>query len=79
MKHNLKRILPILLAILVIGSIVWYVFVYDRDFTRDMLVKQARFFEQQGNQSVAAWLYDQAYIYSGSDDKVAIELAEQFV
>ncbi len=79
MKENLKRILPILLALLVVCSVVWYLFVYDRDFTRDMLVKQARFFEQQGNQSVAAWLYNQAYIYSGSDDHVAIELAEQFV
>ena len=37
MKSSLKRILPILLAILVLLSAVWYLFVYDRAFTRDLL------------------------------------------
>ncbi len=78
MKQNLKRILPILLAVIVICSVVWYLFVYDRDFTRDMLVQQARYFENQGNRTLAAWLYDQAYIQSGEDETVAIELAERF-
>ena len=78
MKHNLKRILPILLAIIVIFSVVWYLFVYDRDFTRDMLIQQARHFEDQGNRTLAVWLYNQAYIQSGEDDDVAIELAERF-
>ena len=78
MKRALKRILPILLGIVVIVSIVWYLFVYDRDFTRDMLLTQARFFEGQGNHTVAAWLYDQAYRQSEDNESVAIELAEQF-
>jgi len=78
MKHNLKRILPILLVIVVICSIVWYLFVYDRDFTRDMLIGQARYFEDIGEHSIAAWLYNQAYIQSGEDETVAIELAERF-
>lgn len=78
MKHNLKRILPILLAIIVICSVVWYLFVYDRDFTRDLLVQQARYFENQGEHSLAAWFYNQAYVQSGEDETVAIELAEQF-
>lgn len=78
MKQNLKRILPILLAIIVIFSVVWYLFVYDRDFTRDMLIQQARHFEDQGNRTLAVWLYNQAYIQSGEDDDVAIELAERF-
>ena len=78
MKRALKRILPILLGIVVIASIVWYLFVYDRDFTRDMLLTQARFFEGQGNHTVAAWLYDQAYRQSEDNESVAIELAEQF-
>lgn len=78
MKHNLKRIIPILLAVAVLCSIGWYLFVYDRDFTRDMLVQQARFFENQGNHTVAAWLYDLAYVQSGEDDTVAIELAQRF-
>ncbi len=79
MKQNLKRILPVLLAVLIIVSAVWYLFVYDRDFARDMLVKQARFFERQGKQSLAVWLYDRAYNLSGADENVAIELAEQFI
>ena len=60
MKSSLKRILPILLVIVVIASIAWYLFVYDRDFTRDLLLQQARLFERNGKHDVAAWLYDQA-------------------
>ena len=40
MKHNLKRILPIFLAIVVILSVAWYLFSYDPEFTRDMLLEQ---------------------------------------
>ena len=79
MKQNLKRILPVLLVMLVIASMVWYLFVYDRDFTRDMLIELARYSEKQGNPAVAAWLYDRAYEQSGGDEKVAIELAQQFI
>lgn len=78
MKHSLKRIFPILLVIVVIASIVWYLFVYDRDFTRDMLLHQARLFESGGRHDIAAWLYDQAYRQSDNNEEVAIELAEQF-
>lgn len=78
MKRILNKMLPILLIILVVISIVWYLFVYDRDFTRDMLIDHARYHEEQGNHSIAAWLYNQAYIHSGADGAVAIELAEQF-
>ncbi len=79
MNQNLKRILPILLAILVLCSIVWYLFIYDMDFTRDVLVEYARRFEEKGNHTLAAWLYDRAYVFSGASDEVAIELAQQFV
>lgn len=78
MKRTFKRILPILLGIVIIVSIVWYLFVYDQDFTRDMLMKQARFFESNGNHSIAAWIYDLAYDQSGGDENVAIELADHF-
>ena len=78
MKRSLKRILPILLAIVIICSLVWYLFVYDRDFTRDMLMDQARFFEERGNTSVAAWMYHLAYDQSNGDEDVAIELARHF-
>ncbi len=78
MKSAWKRILPIVLAIAILFSIGWYLFVYDRDFTRDMLLKQARFFESRGNHSVATWFYNQAYRQADNNAAVAIELAEQF-
>ena len=78
MKHSTKRILPILLVIVTILSILWYLFIYDRDFTRDMLLHQARLFESYGQHSIASWLYDQAYRQADNNDAVAIELAQQF-
>ena len=78
MKSSLKRILPILLVIVTICSIAWYLFVYDKDFTKDMLLQQARYFEDRGDHGFAAWLYEVAYYQSGNNDEVAIELAEQF-
>lgn len=78
MKHSSKRLVPILLALLVIASLVWYCFVYDRDFTRDMLLKQARYNATHGNPRIASWFYDLAYEHSGQDENVAIELANQF-
>ena len=78
MKRMLKRILPILLVIVVICSIAWYLFVYDREFTRDILLSNARFFDERGNHNFAAWLYRQAYLQSDNNEQVAIELAQQF-
>ncbi len=77
MRSSWKRILPILLVIVTICSIFWYLFIYDQDFTKDMLLWQARFFENQGQHSVAAWFYSTAYRQSGNSVEVAIELAEQ--
>lgn len=78
MKNFLKKLVPIMLALLIIASLVWYCFVYDRDFTRDMLLKQARLQSTNGNPKVASWFYDLAYEHSGQDENVAIELANQF-
>ncbi len=78
MKRSVKRILPALLVLLIICSIIWYLAVYDPDFTQDVLLSQARFFDDQGNHNVAAWFYDLAYQQSGHDESVAIELAEKF-
>lgn len=78
MKRSLKRILPILLSLLVVCSIIWYLFVYDRSFTQDILLQGARYFEENGNHSIATWFYHQAYLQSGSDDEVIIELAQRF-
>lgn len=78
MKNFAKTLVPILLALLIIASLLWYCFVYDRDFTRDMLLKQARYQSTSGNPRIASWFYDLAYEHSGQDEIVAIELANQF-
>ena len=78
MKRSVKRILPIFLGILIICSVIWYLGVYDRAFTQDILLSQARFFDNRGNHNVAAWFYDLAYQQSNQDEAVAIELAEKF-
>lgn len=78
MNRALKRIVPILLVIVIICSVAWYLFVYDRDFTRDILLQQARFFDERGNYEVAAWLYNTAYRQTDESENVAIELSEHF-
>ena len=78
MKRFFKRLVPFVLALGIIASVAWYLFVYDRAFTRDFLISQARFFDARGNANVAAKLYDLAYDYTGKDEDVAIELANQY-
>lgn len=78
MKKVLKILLPILLSVAVIGCLIWYLFVYDREFTRDILLSQARYQESQGNHDAAAWFYDRAYDHANQDEDVAIELANQY-
>jgi len=77
MKKFFKIIIPIILALAIIACIGWYLFIYDRDFTRDMLLDGARYFDDRGNHGISSWLYDQAYLQAGDNDAVAIELAEQ--
>lgn len=78
MKNPMKRIVPILLAIAVLACAVWYIFVYDRDFARDILLAQARYLDSDGRPDMATWFYDQAYAFADNDEDVAIELAEQY-
>lgn len=78
MKRALRVIIPVLLALAVIGCSLWYLLVYDRAFTKDLILQQARVFEQSGNHKAAAWLYDMAYHQSSGDASVAIELAENY-
>ena len=77
MKRFFKILIPIILVIVIIACIGWYLFIYDRDFTRDMLLQGARYFEDIGNHEVSGWFYDQAYKQADNNDAVAIELAEQ--
>lgn len=78
MKKFIKKLIPLLLVALIIASLVWYCFIFDRNFARDMLLAQARYFSTRGNQKISSWFYDTAYLHSGQDDSVAIELANQF-
>ena len=48
MKKVFKIIIPIILTLLILVSIVWYCSVYDRNFTRDMLLSQARYLSTNG-------------------------------
>ena len=78
MKKFAKFMVPFLLALLVLGSTVWYLFVYDRDFTRDFLLNRARYNDMYGNAKLSSLFYDLAYEFSGQDENVAIELANQY-
>ena len=78
MKKFAKILVPFLLAALVLGCTVWYLFVYDRDFTRDFLLNRARYNDMYGNSKLASLFYDIAYEFSGQDENVAIELANQY-
>ena len=78
MKKVIKFLVPLLLGITILASIVWYLFIYDRAFTRDTLLGQARFHDLHGNSRMSAWFYDMAYSFSGHDENVAIELANQY-
>lgn len=67
-----------MLALIIILCTVWYLFAYDREFTRDMLLSCARHFESNGDHGVAAWFYNKAYSHADDSDAVAIELANQY-
>lgn len=78
MKKAIRFVVSLLLAVTIIASIGWYLFVYDRDFTRDTLLSQARYHDMYGNSRLSSWFYNLAYEYSGRDKNVAIELANQY-
>lgn len=76
MKKIVKWILPLVLVIALIGSAIWYMFVYDRDTVQDFLVSMARKCAKDGNFEGATWFYDLSYQHSDEDQNVAIELAD---
>lgn len=77
MKKAFRIIVPIILVIAILLCMGWYLFSYDREFTRDSLLYCARHFDNKGNRTLAAWFYDRAYDQAGDNDDVAIELANQ--
>ena len=78
MKKVLRVLVPLLLVIALLGSLIWYIFVYDRTFTRDLLLTGARFSADTGYKNLSSLFYDLAYRQSGQDENVAIELADQY-
>lgn len=78
MKKFIRFLVPLMLGIVIIASVFWYLFVYDRAFTRDILLKEARNNDARGNSALSAWFYKLAYSHSGNDEDVALELAEQY-
>ena len=79
MKKFLRILIPILLVLVIITCSVWYLFVYDREFTRDILLSCARKSEDTGYHDMATWFYNRAYAHDGNSDAVAIELAQQYI
>lgn len=78
MKKATRFLVSLMLGLLIIASVFWYLFIYDRAFTRDTLLSQARFQAMHGNSRLSSWFYDAAYNFSGHDENVAIELANQY-
>lgn len=78
MKKATRFLVSLILGLLILASIFWYLFIYDRAFTRDSLLSQARFQSLHGNSRLASMFYDAAYSFSGHDENVAIELANQY-
>ncbi len=79
MKKALRFLVPLLMTLAILASVVWYLFIYDRAFTRDVLLEQARFQDMHGNSRISSVFYNAAYSFSGKDENVAIELANQYI
>ena len=78
MKKALRVIVPLILILAVLACCAWYLLVYDREFTKEMLLSQARYLEENGKYDAAAKMYDLAYFQSSHEDSIALELAEQY-
>lgn len=82
MKKGMRIVLPIILVAVILICSIWYLFIYDRPFARDMLLSFARISEGSGSLDLSEWFYNQAYNLADKDvasrDQVAIELSEQY-
>jgi len=78
MKKALRVIILLVLILAVIACSAWYLMVYDREFTKEMLLSHARSLEASGKYDAAAFVYDLAYFQSSHEDNIALELAEQY-
>ena len=78
-KLAFRIIIPLILSLALIAGTAWYFLDYDRAFTKELLLTQARKFETTGNPKLSAFLYDLAYAHSSQEDQIAIELANQYL
>ncbi len=79
MNRAFRIIVPLILALVLIVGTAWYFLEYDQAFTKELLLTQARKFESTGNHKISAFLYNLAYRQSSQEDRVAIELAQQYL
>ncbi len=79
MKTFVRVLLSILLAAAIVFGTAWYLLKYDTDFTHDMLLEGARFFEEKNQHAISTWLYDAAFKYSTNVDAISLELAESYL
>lgn len=79
MKRVLHILVPLLLVVALVASCCWYLMIYDKEFTRDIILQQAHVQESNGNRKTANWLYNLAYRQSRKEGNVAIELANFFI
>ncbi len=78
MKRFVKGLLLILLAAAIILGTAWYLLEYDTDFTHDLLLEGARFFEKNNQHVISTYLYDAAYKYGNSIEEISLELADYY-
>ena len=78
MKRFVKALSLILLAAAIILGTAWYLLEYDTDFTHDLLLEGARFFEKKDQHAISTWLYDAAYKYGTSIEEISLELADYY-
>lgn len=78
MNKAIRIIIPLVLILAIIICTGWYLLIYDRAFTRDILLYTARYLEENGNHRASTWFYSNAYKQAGNSESVAIELANQY-
>ncbi|MBE6944355.1 MAG: hypothetical protein E7453_08940 [Ruminococcaceae bacterium] len=78
MKKLAKVFTVLLLAAAILLGTAWYLLEYDTDFTHDVLLRGARFFEDQGYPTISTWMYDRAYKYGQSIEEIALELSAYY-
>ena len=77
MKKFFRFIISLVLGLLVVASIGWYLFSYDRDFTRDTLLSQARFHDEHGNSRMSSMARNEMIFGHAQSPEEAVEKLEK--